>query len=107
VNGLNEIVVTAARPECTVVQVKPPSGDLSNEPFALPAINALSFVGSTAKAKTGDWPCCGSAGRATQVESGRVAANAPELAIRPPNTAASVAARRRLESDTSLPIIAA
>src|SRR6266404_2808128 len=105
VNGLNMIVVTATRPGCTLVQVEPPSVDRSSEPGALPAINTWLFAGSTASAKTGDCPCCGSTESGSHVESGSVPAMTPALTMTTPNNAASVAARRRLESDTSLPII--
>src|SRR5260370_23055632 len=108
VNGSKAIVVIAIRPVCTVVHVEPPSVDLKREPCPFPARTAWLSEGSTASANTGDCPCFGSEGSegsATHVESGSVAATAPAHTTRLPIIATRVAARRRLESDTSLPTI--
>jgi len=105
VNGLKATVVKAALPECTEAQVIPPSALLKTEPSEFPAISAWLLDGSTARAKTADRPWCGSAFKATQVESGMTSAWTPVAAGKSNHRAASVATRRWPASDTSLPII--
>src|SRR5579872_5578834 len=103
--GLNAMVVTTAVPAWTVVQVEPPSTLLKRAPAELPASTAWLFEGSTARANTAVWPCCGSDFRATQVEFGSAAECTPSELTQSTHRAPSVATRRRPKSDTSLPII--
>jgi len=103
--GLNATVSTPAGALPATFQVDPPSPLLSKEPAPVPATRTWLFVGPTASAKIALCPCSGNGASATQVEGGGVAPSTETPADAQASSVTSVARRRLLGSDTSLPII--